>query len=191
LIPYGGNIITNDITICLKIPFSEAEKLKIKYGSLDKTKSLDIDIIKVNASFNDIVNIDYQTLIDIIEARVEELLHLVRIRLEENLQYDEVSGIVLVGGGVAMLSGICELSRNIFKKPVRIGAPEYVGASSPVYNTAVGIIKDVISSAHFSEEEDNVSETSNVKKKNMNKKMRDSDESNVVTKIKGFLADFF
>ena len=41
-IALGGNIITNDISVCLKLPFSEAEKLKIKYGSVSADPALPI-----------------------------------------------------------------------------------------------------------------------------------------------------
>lgn len=193
MIPFGGNTITNDISICLKIPFSEAEKLKIKYGSVEKLNGIHEGSIKANAAYNNIISVDHSTLVDIIEARVDELLKLVRIKLYESGHYDSISGIVIVGGGLALFNGICDLGEKIFDKPVRIGAPEYVGASNPMYNTAVGIIKDVINTSNFNKTNSNTRASLDVnrKRKATNEKKQDIDETSVLSKIKGFLADFF
>lgn len=193
MIPFGGSIITNDISICLKVPFSEAEKLKIKYGSIQKNDSAQEKFIKVSAAYNDVVNVEYSTLIDIIVARVEELLQLVENKLIESGHYDDISGVVIVGGGMSLFNGICDLSRGIFDKPVRIGYPEYVGASSPIYNTAVGIVKDVANSASFNISNNSVAAPSgiNKKRKSVNEKDEHIHESGVLSKIKGFLSDFF
>lgn len=74
----GGNSITNDISICLKIPFSEAEKLKIKYGVIGEN-NLDLEgQIKVNIGYNNDITINAETLTKVVEARVEELLVLIQ-----------------------------------------------------------------------------------------------------------------
>ncbi|MCM8710475.1 cell division protein FtsA [Clostridium sp. SYSU_GA19001] len=193
MIPFGGNIITNDIAICLKIPFSEAEKIKIKYGSLEKLNGIQQAPIKVNSTYNNFINIEHSILVDIIEARVDELLKLIRVKLYESGYYENIAGIVIVGGGLSLFNGVCDLGRKIFERPVRIGAPEYVGASNPVYNTAVGIIKDVINTSSFNKINRNTraSSDANRTRKVINEKNQDINEKSVLSKIKGFLADFF
>lgn len=193
IIPFGGNTITNDISICLKIPFSEAEKLKIKYGNVDRINNSIENSVKVKAAYNEVATIDLSNLTDIIEARTDELLKLVRMKLYESGYLDDINGIVLVGGGLALLNGICDLGKRIFNKSVRIGASEYVGASSPIYTTAVGIIKDVVNSPHLSSSQDSeraVPEINTKSKKTIENK-QDLEESSVFSKIKGFLSDFF
>lgn len=191
MIPFGGTTITNDIALCLKIPFSEAEMLKIKYGSVEKSNNISTSSIKVNVGYNDIINVDYFTLIEIIEARVEEYFCMVKSKLQENSFYNDVSEIVIVGGGISFLNGVCELGRNILGKPVRIGIPEYPEASNPMFNTAVGIIKDVIKSSSYSETIKTSKEVYRNKEEKQNEKKTINEDTGVISKIKGFLADFF
>jgi cell division protein FtsA len=191
MIPFGGNTITNDISLCLKVPFSEAEKLKLKYGSIEKSSNLSTNPIKVNVGYNDIIQVEYSTLIDIIEARVEEYLTLIESKLQISGFYNDISGIVIAGGGISYLNGACELGRSVFNKPVRIGAPEYIGTSNPVYNTAVGIIKDVIKTSSYSETARKIKEVKLYKEENLNEKNLANENTGVLSRIKGFLADFF
>jgi cell division protein FtsA len=191
MIPFGGSTITNDISICLKIPFSEAEKLKLKYGSIEKSSSLSTNSIKANVGYNDVIQVDYSTLIDIIEARVEEYLTLIENKLQMSGYHNDIAGIVIAGGGISYLKGVCELGRGIFNKPVRIGAPEYIGTSDPVYNTAVGIIKDVIKTSNYSENVRKIKEVKVYKDEKLSEKNLANEDTGVLSKIKGFLADFF
>jgi cell division protein FtsA len=191
MIPFGGSTITNDISICLKIPFSEAEKLKLKYGSIEKSSSLSTNSIKANVGYNDVIEVDYSTLIDIIEARVEEYLTLIENKLQMSGYHNDIAGIVIAGGGISYLKGVCELGRDIFNKPVRIGAPEYIGTSNPVYNTAVGIIKDVIKTSNYSENVRKNKEVKVYKEEKLSEKNLANEDTGVLSKIKGFLADFF
>lgn len=191
MIPFGGSTITNDISICLKIPFSEAEKLKLKYGSIEKSSSLSTNSIKANVGYNDVIEVDYSTLIDIIEARVEEYLTLIENKLQMSGYHNDIAGIVIAGGGISYLKGVCELGRGIFNKPVRIGAPEYIGTSNPVYNTAVGIIKDVIKTSNYSENVRKNKEVKVYKEEKLSEKNLANEDTGVLSKIKGFLADFF
>ncbi|ERI95704.1 cell division protein FtsA [Clostridiales bacterium oral taxon 876 str. F0540] len=190
-IPLGGSTITNDISICLKIPFSEAEKLKIKYGSLVQADDVNEENIKVNISVNSSIDVNISLLKQIVEARVEEFLQIIEYKLKSSGFYEDVSGIVIVGGGIALFNGICDFAGQIFNKPVRIGTPEYVGASSPTHNTAVGIIKDVVNTANISEPHMNNKENYKTKQKNSFDDKHFSEDKGVFSKIKGFLADFF
>lgn len=191
MIPFGGNTITNDIALCLKIPFSEADNLKLKYGSLEKPSNLAANTIKVSVGYNDIVNVNYSTLIDIIEARVEEYFILIKDSLQHSGHLEDIANVIIVGGGVSYFKGICELGRNVFNIPVRVGVPEYLGASSPVYNTAVGIIRDVTKSSSYAEPVRKSKETTVYREEQQDGRELDSEQTGVLSKIKGFLADFF
>jgi cell division protein FtsA len=191
MLPLGGSTITNDLSICLKIPYSSAEKLKLKYGSVEVMDNLNKNPIKAIVGDSDFVHIDYRTLVEVIEARVDEIFHLIKSRLIQQGYLDEVSGIVIVGGGLAFINGICELGRSVFSKPVRIGVSEYAGTSNPTYNTAVGIVKDVTSTLSISNTAQSNKEQFKHKEEKSYEKKEDSEESGVLSKIKGFLADFF
>jgi cell division protein FtsA len=190
IVQLGGDNITNDISVCLKVPFSESERLKLKYGSLVKGKGDDREKIRVKDSCDNLIEIDNNLLVDIIEARVEELLHLIKRNLLNSGFYEEISGVVIVGGGISSFRGVSELGKEIFNKSVRIGSPEYVGAASPIYATAVGIIKQVlneIKTSNSSSEESDEHSYENKWLKNQNKK----EKNGFASKIKGFFADFF
>lgn len=190
IIQLGGGNITNDISICLKVTFSEAERLKLKYGSLVKSKEMDDDKIRIKDSYDNLMEIDRDLLVDIIYARVEELLHLIKTNLLNSGFYKEVSGVVIVGGGISLFRGATDVSKVILDKSVRIGSPEYVGAASPMYVTAVGIVVHAVNNLKVS---NNLSEQSdehsyeNKLSKNQNKKGKNG----FASKVKEFFADFF
>lgn len=192
----GGNAITNDIAVCLKIPYSEAEKLKIKYGSMYRTSFITDESIKVNVSYNESIMVSSHNLMEIMEARIEEIFLLINDKLKSSGYMDEIATIILAGGGISEFSNISEFGRTILNKPVRIGAPDFVGASNPIFNTAVGIIKDAYFSTNFNNFKKNnqIDFESNNKLNKHNKSNTNSKafkNENVITKIKDFLADFF
>ncbi|MBK5239914.1 cell division protein FtsA [Clostridium sp.] len=186
IVPLGGDNITNDISVCLKVPFSEGERLKLKFGSLIKDKETEEEKIRVKDSYSNVMEIDNNLLVDIIQARVEEILHLIKRNLINSGYYKDLSGAVIVGGGISLFRGTSELSKFILDKPVRIGSPEYVGAASPIYVTAVGIVVQAANNIKFN---NSLSEKSDELKmsKNQNKK----ENNKFASKVKDFFADFF
>ena len=90
------------------------------------------------------MGIDKNLLVGIIQARVEGILHIRKRTVMNSGFYDEISGVVVVGGGISLFRGASELSKVILDKSVRIGSPEYVGAASPIYVTAVGIVVQAV-----------------------------------------------
>jgi cell division protein FtsA len=186
IVPLGGDNITNDISVCLKVPFSEGERLKLKFGSLIKGKEAEEEKIRVKDSYSNVMEIDNNLLVDIILARVEEILHLIKRNLINSGSYKDLSGVVIVGGGISLFRGTSELSKFILDKPVRIGSPEYVGAASPIYVTAVGIVVQAANNIKInnslSEKSDEL-KISRTQNKNKNNKF--------ASKVKDFFADFF
>lgn len=188
----GGNSITNDISVCLKLPYSEAEMLKIKYGKLGNYHKIDSKI-NVNASYGNIVEIDHNLLLEIIEARIEEIFELIKRKLKKSGHYDEVSGIVLIGGGIALFNGVCGFSSKILEKSVRIGCPKYVGAANPSYVSAAGILMD--SEIPYNERK-KVTKNMTTNEKSTDWRQIVSKEDvvnnrNFVSRIKDFFTEFF
>jgi len=195
MIPIGGNSITNDIAICLKVPYSIAEELKAKHYSTLETHLAAKSSIKVFDSYNHEISVDSKMLFEVIEARVEEMLYLIRKELSKSGFYEDIAGLVLVGGGLSMFDDICELGMRHINKPVRIGAPDFSGAESPIYVTVCGIVKDKaygIKNSNFDYEKNSQSNGLSA-----NEAVYDSydeeDEKQVgiITKIKDFFTDFF
>ena len=195
-IALGGNTITKDIAVCLKLPFSEAEKLKIKYGSVGVDSANNDFKIEVNADYNNKISVDYHILKQVIEARVEELLRIISGELKSSEHYEKISGIVIVGGGLALIKGIEDFCRDVLQKPVRIGTPEYIGAASPLYVAAVGAVKDASDSMKDksfmtkTEKETEKAQREWTREKNRNEEEKDN-SNGFVSKIKEFFTDFF
>ncbi|NMM65605.1 cell division protein FtsA [Clostridium sp. P21] len=192
----GGSIITNDISVCLKIPFLEAENLKIKYASVGEDDANYNTKIEVDADYNNKIQVDYYTLKQIVEARVEELLYIIDEKLRSSEYYEKVSGIVIVGGGLGLIKGIEDFSSNIIKKPVRVGTPGTVGSSNPLYACIAGIVKDVSYAAkgsNFSGKTEKLQENEykGYTKGKDKKEVKSENKNGIVLKIKEFFTDFF
>ncbi len=146
VLPVGGNHITSDIAQGLRLPIEVAEEYKLKHGYAF------LDDIEEGEFFNIVAfgseqaqKMDRRELVDIIEARAEEILMMVEQEIKRS-GYDSVlpAGVVLTGGG-SQLPGIQKLAEKILNMPVRIAKPEkMVGLtdqiSSPAYATSVGLL---------------------------------------------------
>ena len=142
----AGNHITYDISMGLRTPMEEAEKIKIRYGcSLASMVRKDetIEVPSVGGRKPRILS--RQTLAEIIEPRVDEILTLVRDEVVR-MGFGELmgSGVVLTGGSTIM-EGMPELAEQIFNLPVRRGTPIGIGGlvdlvNSPMYATGVGMV---------------------------------------------------
>lgn len=149
LIPIGGDHVTSDIARGLSTPSSYAERIKTLYGSTLPSLSDDREMISVpyvGEKSDDAVNkIPRSMLTGIIQPRIEEILELVRARLEQT-GYSEVAGKRLViTGGASQLNGIRELAQRVLGKQVRLGTPHTLPglpdmAHSASFSTCAGLL---------------------------------------------------
>ncbi len=184
----AGVNISNDLSYCFKISSTEAEKIKLKYSNAYLGAQNYIRVVNKNGQE---IEVPFKDLIDIMSARVEEILYLVRDKVAAEGFLDDISSIVIVGGGISQFNYIETLGRNIFNKIIRIGTTEFVGANNPEFSTVVGTIKTyckVISSNYVtSNEEGNVysKSKSRVEETNVENKI------GIVKKVKEIFKDFF
>ncbi|MFA6941226.1 MAG: cell division protein FtsA [Clostridiaceae bacterium] len=160
----GGNNITNDISICCKVTYDEAEKIKVKYASIN---SSDEDEIKLSSSFDE-QNIKVNYLNRIIEARIEEILQLVKKKIDPTI-FEETDSVILIGGGIAAIKNIEEFSKSILGKTVRIGIPKYMGSTSPIFALSVGIVEDSLNAT----KEYNIQSAEKTNKESIFKRIKD------------------
>lgn len=145
----GGNHITMDLARGLSMRLEDAERLKTLSCSCIETAADDRDLIAVRQVGEDARDYPNQVprsqVTRIVKPRVEEILELVRDRLQRaGFALNAGQRIVLTGGG-AQLSGLPELSRKVLTKHVRIGRPVGIqglpeAAKSPAFATAVGLM---------------------------------------------------
>lgn len=146
VIPIGTSHITNDIAIAFQIPVEIAEKIKIKYGSACRSETKIKEEINLK-EFGEDTNkkISRQKLIEVIEARVLEILDLVNKELKK-IEREKLlpGGVVLVGGG-AKMPNIEELVKKELHLPCQIGYPSKVEGivdkiDDPSFATVIGLL---------------------------------------------------
>ena len=155
VLPIGGNLITSDIAIGLRLPFGVAEEIKVTYGHCDPSTISDDDMIDLSQFMpdcNDLV--PRKLLAEIIQARVEELFEMVHEEIRKS-GYDGLlpAGLVLTGGS-AEVPGILGLAGQILDLPARIGSPLGLhgladSISRPAYATAVGLLQWALTHTSF------------------------------------------
>jgi cell division protein FtsA len=160
VLPIGGNLITSDIAIGLRLPFGVAEELKVTYGHCDPSTITDDDMIELAQFMPDCDDlVPRKLLAEIIQARVEELFEMVHEEIRKS-GYDGLlpAGLVLTGG-TAELPGIQTLAGQILDLPTRIGSPLGLhglsdSISRPAYATAVGLLQWALTHTSFLEEDE-------------------------------------
>lgn len=146
VLPVGGNLITSDIAIGLRLPVGVAEELKITYGHCDPSTIDEDDMIDLSQFMPDCDDlVPRKLLAEIIQARAEEIFTMVHEEIKKS-GYDGLlpAGIVITGG-TAELPGILEAAGQILDLPARIGSPLGLhgladSINRPAYSTAVGLL---------------------------------------------------
>lgn len=152
VIPYGGNIITNDIKEGCSIIEKQAEQLKVKFGSAWPGENKENEIVSIpGLRGRDPKEISLKTLSRIIHARTTEIINAVFTEVK-NYGYDQpsrklIAGVVITGGG-SQLKHVKQLVEYLTGMDTRIGYPnEHLAAlpldhalNSPMYSTAVGLL---------------------------------------------------
>ena len=147
VIPFGGNIITEDIKEGCSIIHKQAELLKIKFGSALASENQENEIVSIpGLRGREPKEISVKNLAHIIQARMEEIMEHVYYEIK-NSGYEKklIAGIVVTGGG-AQLKHIKQLIEYVTGMDVRVGLPnEHLAKSnedvtSPMYSTGVGLV---------------------------------------------------
>jgi cell division protein FtsA len=148
VLPFGGNIITQDIKQGCNVTPNQAEQLKVKFGKAIAEEASDYEIVSIPGLPNrPPKEVSLKNLAYIIEARMSEIVELVyaeiyRMGLHEHLS----AGIVLTGGG-SQLQNLEQLTEYLTGLDTRIGYPnQHLGkgkieaVKSPMHATGVGLV---------------------------------------------------
>ena len=173
VIPFGGNVITDDIKEGCSIIEKQAELLKIKFGSAWPGENRDNEIVSIpGLRGRDPKEISLKNLSKIIHARVVEIIEQVYIEIK-NYGHDDqkkklIAGIVLTGGG-SQLKHLKQLVEYITGMDTRLGHPSEhlagnnsIDISSPMYATAVGLVMNSIKIRKVNKLKDETSENDNM-----------------------------
>ncbi|NOX86987.1 MAG: cell division protein FtsA [Chlorobi bacterium] len=167
VIPFGGDVVTEDVKEGCSIIKRHAEELKVKFGSALASENRDDEVVAIpGLRGRPHKEITLRNLAGIIQARMEEIIEQVYFEIRNSgFEKKLIGGIVLTGGG-SELNHIDQLAAFITGKDTRIGYPnEHLAPdvpdeiASPMYATGVGLVIEGIRRAEaekllFQEEEE-------------------------------------
>ncbi|ASS47563.1 MAG: cell division protein FtsA [Candidatus Fluviicola riflensis] len=194
VIPFGGNVITDDIKEGCTILRRHAEALKVKFGSALASESLETEVVCIpGLRGRDAKEITLRNLASIIQARMEEIIEHVYYEIR-NSGYEKklIAGIVVTGGG-AQLKHITQLFEFITGMTTRIGLPtEHLASTntidsivSPMYSTGIGLVMKGFEGV----ETNRPVETTAGQVKTHSNKSRGSFFDTIITKSKSWFAE--
>ncbi|MGZ5019408.1 MAG: cell division protein FtsA [Chthoniobacterales bacterium] len=143
----GGDHITNDVSMGLRIPMTRAEKLKITEGAVTLGNSLpgETILLKDDSGFAG-REIERETLNTIIHLRLRETFELLKRRLDEEPFINYIGEGIFITGGCSHLKGIDHLAEEIFEMPARVSHAQTMSGltsafENPQFSAAIGLIK--------------------------------------------------
>ncbi len=145
VVALGGQHVTNDIAVGLRTPPEQAEKIKLRYGTVSRANLNATDTITVpGVGGRAPRSISKSVLVDIVAPRMEEILTLAYQKMQKSDLLELMGAGAVLTGGAALLEGSAEMAESIWGIPVRLGIPKHLGGltesvKSPIYSTAVGL----------------------------------------------------
>ncbi len=161
VIPFGGDIVTEDIKEGCMIMRNQAELLKKEFGSALSHLAQSNEIVAIpRLRGREPKEISMRSLAQIIQARMEEILEQVRWEIRSSgFENKLIAGIVLTGGG-SQLKHIVQLTEYITGIDARVGLPtehlaktEIENINHPMYATAIGLLIKGAQAEQLSQEE--------------------------------------
>ena len=146
-IPLGGDSITNDIALVLDISTEEAERLKRQYGlALKSFIDNDNDIILNTCNgLNKTRTIKSSELIEIIEARVEEIFSLINRDITTNGNKTHINNVILTGQGISNINKSDVAGKIALNIPVKMSTGRLISTIRPSYRTAYALVRYIAS----------------------------------------------
>jgi cell division protein FtsA len=145
VIPIGGSHITNDLAIGLRTDTDIAERVKLEYGfavasEIKGKESIDL----ASLSHGDEHKVSRKLIAEIIEARVTEILTLVKKELKKIDRDGKLPAGIVLTGGTAKLPGLVDAAKDTLSLPAQVGFPsELKGVEKvddPSFATSIGLM---------------------------------------------------
>jgi cell division protein FtsA len=142
----GGHNLSNDLSVGLRTPIKDAERLKEEFGSalsnmIDKDQTIDVPSVGGRKSRK----LSRMVMGEILEPRVEEMLSLINQELLDSKCKELITAGMVLAGGTPLLNHFEDIAEQIFDMPVRIGYPQEMEGdmeiiNNPKYATGVGLV---------------------------------------------------
>ncbi len=148
VIPFGGNVITDDIKMGCAILRDQAELLKSRFGSALAAENKANEVVCIpGLRGREPKEISLKNLAEIIQSRMEEILDHVYFEIKNSGLEKQLSGGIVLTGGGAQLKHLRQLTEYVTGMSTRIGYPnEHLATSkvddvtSPLFATGVGLV---------------------------------------------------
>lgn len=146
-IPLGGDNITNDIALVLNISHEEADKLKKQYGLamksfIDHDNEILLTTCKDEQSSRAIKSSE---LIEIIEARIEEIFTLINKDITSQGIKQKINNVIITGQGITNISKSDVVGKVVLNIPVKISTGRATSTVRPGYRTVYSLVRYVAS----------------------------------------------
>ncbi len=178
-LPLGGDNITSDIAYVLSISKEEADKLKRQYGLALKSfidNDNNISLTTCTATDGKNKTIKSSDLVEIIEARVEEIFSLVNKELIAQGLKNNINNVILTGDGITNINKSDMAGKIILNIPVKNSTSRLITTIKSTYRTSYALVR-YISSRSFS--------------KTVSSTIDTNSEKSGLKKIIGKVRDFF
>jgi len=186
VIPFGGDVVTEDVKEGCTIIKKHAEELKVKFGSALASENREDEVVAIpGLRGRPPKEITLKNLASIIQARMEEIIEQMYFEIKNSgFEKKLIAGIVLTGGG-AQLKHIDQLAEFSTGMDTRIGYPnEHLAndvpddMASPMYATGIGLVIEGIRRLDYDKRKEGFDdETDSGKRRKRKKKKNQSNES--------------
>jgi cell division protein FtsA len=149
VVPIGGDHVTTDIARGLVTTRAHAERLKTLYGSALAGPTDERELISVpqvgEEEAGEPNRVPRSMLASIIKPRLDEILEMVRERLERTGCEKLAGRRVVLTGGASQMNGMRELAQRLLERQVRLSAPPPLqglapATAGPAFATAAGLL---------------------------------------------------
>jgi cell division protein FtsA len=143
----GGDHISHDLAIGLKVPMGRAEQLKIEHGAAQLDESVRGKTVTITGEFSQSSKtINLEHLRQIMALRVEEIFQIIEQDLARAGLLDYVRAGVFICGGGARIPGIQKLAEKTFQLPASLGKTNSINGltsalDQPEFASAIGLAK--------------------------------------------------
>lgn len=188
-IPIGGNNITKDLSVCLNLTMSEAEKAKMLYSSGYETLYNDesIELIESDNS-----KVSKKLFYEIINARIDELFNYIKLELKNSSYFEGICSIIIYGEGLSYYENVKNVARANIDHKFTIVTGKDLGMQDSENITSLAIVKEVYDREKLFIDENILAEQMNFENEIVIEKLEKRKEpEGLVRKLKSFLEDIF
>lgn len=182
----GGYLVTNDISVGLKVSFSAAENIKLTHGVADFDLVDDSEQIQLPfVSGRPARSISKKTLVHIVKPRLAEIFKVIKDDIEEKGYFKNLSGGIVLTGGTSHIPGIDMVCQEIFDIPSRVGyVKKLSGLGDQIASPEFAVVNGLVLMGH--------ERFSSIESHGLDRQNKKTESGNdFISGIKSFFSNFF